>query len=84
MSDSGGWVSLRELDERLGQPKGAAFRAFRRAGFAEGRDFRLLDSARDAAEIAALRAAERIYRSSVNVVLLSRASADRLALSRRA
>lgn len=76
-------VSLRELDERLGLPKGAAFRAFKRAGLAEGRDFRLLDAARDAAEIAALRAAGRIYRGSVNVVLLAPAAAERLAAALR-
>jgi hypothetical protein len=72
------WVSLRELDERLGLAKGSAFRAFKRAGLAEGPDFRVLDATRDAAEIARLRAAGRIWRASVNVVLLSRAAAARL------
>jgi len=84
VSGGGAWVSLRELDERLGQPKGTAFRAFRRAGLVEGRDFRVLERARDGDEIAALRAAGRIYRSSVNVILLSSAAADRLARSLRA
>jgi hypothetical protein len=77
-------VTLRELDERLGLAKGTAFRAFRRAGFAEARDFRVLEAARDAAGIAALRAAGRIYRGSVNVVLLSPDAAERLAAVLRA
>jgi hypothetical protein len=77
------WVSLRELDERLGLAKGAAFRAFKRAGLTEGRDFRVLDATRDAAEIAQLRARDRIWRSSVNVVLLSPRAAARVAAALR-
>lgn len=75
-----GWVTLRELDARLGLAKGAAFRAFKRSAFAEGADFRVLDATSQASEIDALRRAGRIYRGSVNVVLLSPAAAERLAL----
>jgi hypothetical protein len=77
------WLTLREIDERDGAPKGTAFRSFKRIepGLAEGRDYRLLQAARDAAEIAALRKAERIYRASVNVVLLSPATAERVGKS---
>lgn len=79
------WLSLRELDERAARPKGEAFRAFRRleAGWQQDLDYRLLrvDDADAAAEIASLRAAGRIYPSSVSVVLLSPArSAQLLAL----
>lgn len=75
-----GWVTLRELDARLGLPKGSAFRAFKRGAFAEGPDFRVLDATREAGNIDALRREGRIYRGSVNVVLLSPAAAARLAL----
>jgi len=72
------WLTLRELDEAAGTPKGTAFRAFKAlAGqLAEGRDFRLLDATRDAAGIAALRA--RSYRSSRNLLLISRDAAELL------
>lgn len=86
---SGEWLSFRELDERAGTPKGEAFRAFRRleSGWQEGSDYRLLRSDDPAVvdELATLRAAERIYRSSVSVVLLSPArSGELLALLRGA
>lgn len=74
-----GWVTLRELDARLGLAKGAAFRAFKRGAFVEGTDFRVLDATHQASAIAALRREGRIYRGSVNVVLLSPAVAERLA-----
>ena len=71
-----GWLTLRELDEAAGAPKGTAFRAFKRLGASleDGRDFRLLDASADAAQIAALGA--RAYASSRNVLVFSpRASA---------
>ena len=83
MSGHRPWVTLRELDERLRLPKGTAFRAFKRAGLAEGSDFRVLGAGADATEIARLRAAARIYPSSVNVVLLSARAAERLAAALR-
>lgn len=77
-----GWLSFRELDERAGRPKGEAFRAFRRleSGWLDGRDYRLLrsDDPGVAAELAALREQQRVYRSSVSVVLLSPARASEL------
>ena len=81
MTGAQGWRTLRELDEQLGRPKGAAFRAFKGLDLAEGTDFRVLTPARDGAEIAALRDAGRIYRSSVNVVVLSADAAARVARS---
>ena len=75
-----GWLSLRELDQELGLDKGAAFRAFKGLlpGLAEERDFVVLDHRRHAATAAALHAAGRLYRSSVNPVLLAPATAERV------
>jgi hypothetical protein len=65
------WLTLRELDQAQGAAKGAAFRAFKalESQLSAPRDFRLLDAARDAVEIAAL--GSRRYRSSRNVLLFS-------------
>ncbi|MDE0855459.1 MAG: hypothetical protein OSA97_13655 [Nevskia sp.] len=73
-----GWLSLRELDAGLGLDKGSAFRAFKRLlpRLKEGRDFVVLDHRRHAALAAQLHAAGRLYRSSVNPVLLAPAAAD--------
>jgi hypothetical protein len=72
--------SFRELDEAAGLPKGSAFRAFKRLepGLREGRDFLLLRPGHDDARIEELRARERIYRNSVNIVLVDDALAERL------
>ena len=74
------WLTLREVDRRLGAPKGTAFRAFKRleGGWREGRDFRVLQAQHDAAEIEALRAAGRVYPSSRTIVLLSTEAAARI------
>jgi len=71
------WLTLLELDRRLDRPKGTAFRAFKRLEprWSEGREFRVLQPARDGAEIAALRAAGRVYASSRTVILVSAAAA---------
>lgn len=83
MGDAG-WRTLREIDEQLRLPKGSAFRAFKRAALEDGADFRVLVPGTDDAELHALRDTQRIYRSSVNVVLLSPrgAAAVRHALER--
>jgi len=72
--------SFRELDEAADRPKGSAFRAFKHLepGLSEGRDFLLLRPGRDDAGIAELRAQDRVYRSSVNIVLVDDALAERL------
>jgi hypothetical protein len=74
------WLSLRELDHRAGTAKGAAFRCFKalEAGLHEGADYRLLRPERDREVIDQLRDSGRIYASSVNVVLLAPAAAQRL------
>ena len=78
------WVTFRDLDRRAGQAKGWAFRRFKalEPTLAEGRDYRVLRPDGDAAEIAALWALERIYPSSVTVVLLTPAVAERVASGR--
>ena len=75
------WLTLLEMDRRLGRPKGTAFRAFKRRAprWREGEDFRVLQARADAAEIAALRAAGRVYASSRTVILLSDAAARQIA-----
>ena len=74
------WLSLRELDVELDLEKGASFRAFKRLlpQLTEERDFVVLDHQRHAATAAALQAAGRLYRSSVNPVLLAPDAAQRL------
>lgn len=74
------WLTLRELDARAGAPKGTAFRAFKRLASAwrEGTDYRVLQPGGDDAEIEALRAAGRTYRSSRSVILLAPAAARTL------
>jgi hypothetical protein len=74
------WLTLLELDRRLGRPKGTAFRAFKQRAprWREGEDFRVLQPRADAPEIAALRAAGRVYASSRTVILLSGAAARRI------
>lgn len=80
-----GWLSLREIDTAAGTRKGAAFRCFKRleATLADGRDYIVLRADRDRDAISALRAQDRIYDSSVNVLLLSAAVAAHLAAALR-
>ena len=72
--------AFRELDEAAGLPKGSAFRAFKRLepSLHEGQDFHLLLPGRDDARIEELRAQDRVYRNSVNIVLVDDALAERL------
>lgn len=66
-------ITLREIDRRMGLPKGSAFRAFKRIEhqFTEGADYRLLRPGEHHQSIENLRVAGRIYPSSMNVVLLT-------------
>ena len=72
--------TLREVDVRLGCPKGSAFRAFKRQRKAlrEKIDFTLLPARTAKAEIDRLRAAGRVYRSSINVIVLTGSGFDRV------
>ena len=72
--------TLREIDECHGLPKGSAFRAFKRLreSLREDADFRLLPAQTARPEIERLRAAGRIYRSSVNVVVLTESGFERV------
>jgi len=78
--DYSGWLSLRELDTELGRDKGSSFRAFKRLlpELVEGRDFVVLDHHNHSALAAKLHAAGRLYRSSVNPVLLAPAAASQV------
>ena len=72
--------TLREIDERHGLSKGSAFRAFKRllGTLRENVDFTLLPARSAGSEIERLRVAGRIYRSSVNVVVLAESGVERL------
>lgn len=72
--------TLREADLRLGRPKGSAFRAFKRQRpmLRENIDFIVLSARTDSAEIERLRAEGRIYRSSVNVIVLAGTGFERV------
>jgi len=74
------WRTLRDLDGQGGRPKGTSFRAFKRLapGWREARDFRVLDPARDRAEIEALRVAGRVYASSRAIILLAPGAAQQI------
>ncbi|MDA3921641.1 MAG: hypothetical protein PF501_13315 [Salinisphaera sp.] len=67
--------SLKEIDSARGDSKGTAFLAFKelKDSFDEGRDFYYLNSAHDGREIEKLRAAGRIYETTVNAILLTEA-----------
>jgi hypothetical protein len=81
--DYADWRTMRELDACAGLPKGAAFRAFKALlpTFSEGRDFRVLDHQTAQALAARLIAQGRLYRTSVNPVLLAPAAAARVLAS---
>ena len=75
-----GGYTLREIDERLGFPKGSAFRAFKRQrhSLRENVDFTVLPARTAKAEIERLRAEGRIYRSTINVVILAESGFERV------
>lgn len=80
MSNPLDWKSFRELDEAWNRTKGTAFIAFKRAlpALREGTDFIYLSHDKNKNEINQLRANDRIYASSVNVVLIAEATASKL------
>lgn len=80
-SDYWGWSSLREIDRAAGRAKGSAFRTFKRRlpELVEGRDFVVLDHRRNDGIAARWQAADRLYRGSINPVLLAPATAARVA-----
>ncbi|MBA4285425.1 MAG: hypothetical protein C0434_07825 [Xanthomonadaceae bacterium] len=83
--DYADWLSMRELDIAAGLPKGAAFRAFKAVlgALEEGRDFVVLDHRTAQALAATLIAQGRLYRNSVNPVLLAPAAAARVRAAMR-
>ena len=75
-----GGYTLREIDTRLGRPKGSAFRAFKRQREAlrENIDFTVLPARTAKARIERLQRAGRIYRSSINVIVLTESGFERV------
>lgn len=73
-------LSLRQLDELNGVPKGTSFRAFKacRATLVEGTDFFHLDAETHGQFIDSLREDERIYAGSRHLLLITRAGYERL------
>lgn len=80
------YATLREIDQSLRLDKGAAFREFKRIApeLSEGRDYRVLRAAEDREAITRLRNNARVYGSSLNVVLLSPATRDKILAGLRA
>ena len=72
--------TLREIDVLLGRPKGSAFRAFKRQreSLRESIDFTVLPARTAKTEIERLRAQGRIYRSSINVIVLAESGFERV------
>ena len=73
-------LSLRQLDELNGLPKGTSFRAFKACSdeLVEGKDYFLLPAGDHEGLINELKAAGQIYATTVNLVLLTRAGYQRL------
>lgn len=65
--------SLKEIDQSRHDAKGTAFLAFKQLkdGFDEGRDFYYLNGSQDSREIDQLKAAGRLYQTTVNAILLT-------------
>ncbi|UAW97254.1 ORF6N domain-containing protein [Halopseudomonas nanhaiensis] len=73
-------LSLRQLDELNGVPKGTSFRAFKacREELVEGEDYFLLQADRHEGLINELKAANCTYATTVNLILLTRAGYQRM------
>jgi hypothetical protein len=71
-------VTLREIDQTLGMPKGSAFRAFKRLALIEGQDFWLLTPSMHGLALGTLRQGRRLYASSIHAVVLSPEAAQRV------
>lgn len=73
-------LSLRQLDELNGVPKGTSFRAFKahREHLLEGVDYFHLSAERHEAFINELKAAGCIYATTVNLILMTRAGYQRM------
>ena len=65
--------TFKQIDEMVGRPKGAAFRAFKRTQhrLIEGEHFYCVDARVDADAVSQLRQAGKIYTSTVNAVFIT-------------
>ena len=78
------WYTVREIDELHDLPKGSAFRCFKEVEpfLEEGEDYRVLHNERDRETIDGMRRDERIYPSSVNIILITADAYERAIKSR--
>ena len=74
------WISFKELDQAQQRQKGESFKLFKaiEKQLAEGQDYLWLSAIEHGQEIAALKNQGRVYSTSINVVLVSDATASRL------
>lgn len=73
-------LSLRQLDELNGVPKGTSFRAFKRVAdqLCEGQDYFYLPADEHQILINMLKASGQIYGTTVNLLLFTRSGYERL------
>ncbi len=76
------FMTFRELDRAQGRAKGEAFRAFKAlaAALIEGQDFHCCDARVDGEEFDLLEASGRLYRGTINGVLLAPSAQAAIAL----
>ncbi len=79
-------VTLSEIDHGAGLSKGTAFRAFKSLveTLQEGVDYEVLHHQQAHKSIAELRAAGRLYGSSINVIVLTANVAERVSAAAQA
>ncbi len=73
-------LSFRQIDTLNGFDKGSAFRLFKqcRDVLCEGEDYFYLSATSDQALIDSLRAEDRIYRTTIHLVLITRCGYERM------
>lgn len=78
------WISFKELDLANNRRKGDSFKLFKalESQLVEGLDFLWLSATEHGAQIAELKQQGRIYPTSINVVLVSAATASKLSPSK--
>lgn len=74
------WFSFKELDNLNQTTKGESFRLFKKVEqeLKEGVDYLWLSATEHSEQIAVLKQQDRVYSTSINVVLVSAATASKL------
>jgi hypothetical protein len=74
------WTSFKELDTALSRCKGESIKAFNaiESELLEGEDYLWLSALEHGQQIAELKQQNRVYSTSINVVLVSAATAAKL------